>query len=87
MPIPSETLSLLRWRARRGLLENDLMLERFFELFHDQIEESDLEPLNALLELSDNDLMDLLLRRKEPEGELANEGVHHVLTMLRPVRN
>ena len=61
MPIPSETLSLLRWRARRGLLENDLMLERFFELFHDRIEESDLEPLNTLLDLSDNDLMDLLL--------------------------
>jgi len=29
----------------------------------------------------------LLLRRKEPEGELANEGVHRVLAMLRPVRN
>ncbi|MEY4557548.1 MAG: hypothetical protein RLY42_723 [Pseudomonadota bacterium] len=87
MPIPSETLSLLRWRARRGLLENDLMLERFFEQFHDQIEESDLGPLNALLDLSDNDLMDLLLRRKEPEGELAIEGVHRVLAMLRPVRN
>jgi antitoxin CptB len=63
------------------------MLERFFELFHDRIEESDLEPLNTLLDLSDNDLMDLLLRRKEPEGELANEGVHRVLAMLRPVRN
>jgi antitoxin CptB len=87
MPIPSETLSLLRWRARRGLLENDLMLERFFEQFHDQIEESDLDPLNALLDLSDNDLMDLLLRRKEPEGELATQGVHRVLAMLRPVRN
>ena len=87
MPIPSETLSLLRWRARRGLLENDLMLERFFELFHDRIEESDLEPLNTLLDLSDNDLMDLLLRRKEPEGELVTEGVHRVLAMLRPVRN
>jgi len=87
MPIPSETLSLLRWRARRGLLENDLMLERFFEQFHDQIEESDLNPLNALLDLSDNDLMDLLLRRKEPEGELATEAVHRVLAMLRPVRN
>ncbi len=87
MPIPSETLSLLRWRARRGLLENDLMMERFFERFHAQIEESDLEPLNTLLDLSDNDLMDLLLRRKEPEGELANEGVPRVRAMRRPVRN
>ena len=52
MGLPSETLSLLRWRARRGLLENDLMMERFFERFHDQIEESDLEPLNSLFDLS-----------------------------------
>ena len=86
MAIPSETLSLLRWRARRGLLENDLIIERFFERYHDQLEDKDLEPLNRLLELSDNDLMDLLLRRKEPEGDLAEEGVHRVLAMLRPVR-
>lgn len=86
MPISSETLSLLRWRARRGLLENDLMMERFFERYHATIEELDLEPLNQLLDLSDNDLMDLLLCRKEPEGELANDEVRRVLAMLRTPR-
>jgi len=30
MALANETLSLLRWRARRGLLENDLIIERFF---------------------------------------------------------
>jgi antitoxin CptB len=83
MPISSGTLSLLRWRSRRGLLENDLMMERFFERHHATIEELDLEPLNQILDLSDNDLMDLLLRRKEPEGELANDEVRRVLAMLR----
>jgi antitoxin CptB len=86
MAIPSETLSLLRWRARRGLLENDLIIERFFERYHNHLEDKDIEPLNRLLDLSDNDLMDLLLRRKEPEGELAEEGVHRILAMLRPVK-
>jgi len=85
MALPTETLSLLRWRARRGLLENDLIIERFFARFADQLQESDLDPLTALLDLSDNDLMDLLLRRKEPEGDLANEGVHRLLAMMRPV--
>jgi antitoxin CptB len=86
MGLPSETLSLLRWRARRGLLENDLIIERFFERFHDQLEDKDIEPLTRLFDLSDNDLMDLLLRRKEPEGALADEGVHRILAMLRPPR-
>ena len=86
MALPSETLSLLCWRARRGLLENDLIIERFFERFADQLQESDLEPLTVLFDLSDNDLLDLLLGRKNPEGELANEGVHRLLAMMKPVR-
>jgi len=83
MPISSGTLSLLRWRSRRGLLENDLMMERFFERHHATIEELDLEQLNQILDLSDNDLMDWLLRRQEPEGELANDEVRRVRAMLR----
>jgi antitoxin CptB len=39
--------------------------------------------LTRLLELSDNDLMDLLLVRKEPEGDLADPDVIRVLELLR----
>lgn len=84
MALANETLSLLRWRARRGLLENDLIIERFFERHEKDLMEADLDPLYRLLDLSDNDLMDLLLRRKEPEGDLATEEVLRVLAMLRP---
>ncbi len=28
--VDSRTLSRLKWRCRRGLLENDLLIERFF---------------------------------------------------------
>jgi antitoxin CptB len=38
-----------------------------------------------LFELPDNDLMDLLLARKEPEGDLDVPQVQHVLTLLRTV--
>jgi antitoxin CptB len=41
--------------------------------------------LTRLLELSDNDLMDLLLARKEPEGDLADPDVRRVLELLRHV--
>ena len=33
MSIDSGTLSRLRWSARRGLLENDLIIERFFNRY------------------------------------------------------
>ncbi|WP_128597988.1 succinate dehydrogenase assembly factor 2 [Paraburkholderia kirstenboschensis] len=72
----------LRWRARRGLLENDLIFERFSRYEHD-LSDADVGALTRLLELSDNDLMDLLLARKEPEGELADPDVIRVLELLR----
>ncbi|WP_186252117.1 succinate dehydrogenase assembly factor 2 [Burkholderia gladioli] len=75
----------LRWRARRGLLENDLIIERFFSRYEHDLTDTDVGSLTRLLELSDNDLMDLLLARKEPEGDLAGPDVSRLLEMLRSV--
>jgi antitoxin CptB len=73
----------LRWRARRGLLENDLIFERFFSRYEHDLSDADVGALTRLLELSDNDLMDLLLARKEPEGDLAEPDVVRILELLR----
>ena len=73
----------LRWRARRGLLENDLIFERFFERYEQNLSDADVGSLTALLELSDNELMDLLMARTEPEGNLADPATRHVLALLR----
>ena len=35
--LPSAALSKLRWRCRRGLLENDLFIERFFNRYADSL--------------------------------------------------
>jgi antitoxin CptB len=59
-------LSKLRWRCRRGLLENDLMIEKFFHCYQSTLTVSQAKGLNDLMVLSDNDLLDLLLQRKEP---------------------
>src|SRR5260370_41560167 len=75
----------LRWRARRGLLENDLIFERFFGRYEHDLSDADVGVLTRLLELSDNDLMDLLLSRKEPDGDLADPEVARVLELLRAV--
>jgi antitoxin CptB len=75
----------LRWRARRGLLENDLIFERFFSRYEQDLTDADVGALSLLLDLSDNDLMDLLLARKEPEGDLASPEMFRLLALLRAV--
>jgi antitoxin CptB len=76
-------LSKLRWRCRRGLLENDLLIEKFFDQYASRLTVRQAEALGALMDLADNDLLDLLLRRKDPEGAMARPDVKEVLEMLR----
>ncbi len=82
--LPSaDELRRLRWRCRRGLLENDLFVDRFFESHGDQLTVPLVQGLLQLMDLADNDLLDLLLARKEPEGELSNPDVLQVLSLMR----
>ena len=81
--IDDRALSRLRWRCRRGLLENDLFIERFFARHGSGLTERQADALGTLMDLSDNDLLDLLLARKEPEADLARPDVIGVLTLLR----
>ncbi len=74
---------LLRWRSRRGLVENDLYIEKFFATHGSQLTRRHAIGLSALMDLADNDLMDLFLRRKEPEGALDTPEVREVLQMVR----
>ncbi|RGE42396.1 succinate dehydrogenase assembly factor 2 [Comamonas testosteroni] len=74
---------LLRWRSRRGLVENDLFIEQFFATYGSQLTRRHAAGLSALMDLADNDLMDLFLRRKEPEGQLDTQEVREVLEMVR----
>ena len=74
---------LLRWRSRRGLVENDIFIEQFFHTYGASLTVRQAQGLTALMNLSDNDLLDLLLNRKEPTGDLDTPDVHEVLGMLR----
>jgi len=73
----------LRWRARRGLLENDLIITRFLDAHEATLTDQDVAVLTRLFELSDNDLLDLLLARKQPAGELDSPSVHAILARMR----
>jgi len=51
----------LYWKCRRGLLELDLVLQRFIPTLKDE----DLQPLHSLLDLPDNDLWDIIIGRSD----------------------
>jgi antitoxin CptB len=58
-------LNRLRWRCRRGMLENDLILARWLEARAGGVSEAEVAALDRLLELSDNELWDLLSGRSD----------------------
>ena len=62
-------LKRLRWRCRRGMLENDLILERFLDARGDTMTAEDVAALHRLLDLSDNELWDLVSGRADPTDE------------------
>jgi antitoxin CptB len=67
--VDDRSLARLRWRCRRGLLENDLILTRFLDARGDAITESEIVALDRLLDMGDNDLWELLCGRQEPADE------------------
>ena len=61
----------LKWRSRRGLLELDLVFERFWSGDGARLSAAQAAALRRLLELPDNDLLDLVMGRTEtPDSEL-----------------
>ena len=72
-------LRQLRWRCRRGMLENDLILERFLDARGDGMTDAEAAQLSLLLELGDGELWDLLSGRAEP----ADATLHPLVSALR----
>ena len=53
----------LKWRSRRGLLELDLVFERFWAGPGRSLTEAEGKALERLLAMPDNDLLDLVMGR------------------------
>ena len=73
MTLSNAELYRLKSDARRGLLENDLLLQRFFERYGSQLSVEDGKVLSQLFALEDNDLMDLLIGRRDSVAGLEKE--------------
>lgn len=87
MPPPVDEVERrrLRWRARRGLLENDVILGRFLDRHEAELDEAQVAALRELLELPDGELLDLLLGRAELSPRPGDAPVRDMLRRLRAV--
>jgi len=78
----SHEINRLRWQCRRGLLENDLILERFLDRHSGELEGVRLDAFRFLLELGDNELWDILSGRVDCLPD-ASPAVKEVVELLR----
>ncbi len=86
--LDTATLNRLKWTARRGLLENDIVLERYFQRYHAELTQDSVDGLHALLALSDNELLDLTMARTELDPSMFSADVFpHVNTVLAQLRS
>ena len=61
----------LKWRSRRGLLELDLVFDRFWKGAGSDLSSEEAAAMEHLLALADNDLLDLVMGRTEtPDSQL-----------------
>ena len=58
-------MNRLRWRCRRGLLENDLVLERFLAVHGPKLEGERLSAFEALLDYADDELWGFVSGRRQ----------------------
>jgi antitoxin CptB len=65
------SLERLKWKSRRGLLELDLVFQRFWADEGPRLDEGEAVALARLLTMPDNDLLDLVMGRAQcPEAHL-----------------
>jgi len=55
----------LKWKCRRGLLELDLVLDRFMRRHAGKMDEGELARLSELLDLGDHELWDIVNGRSD----------------------
>ena len=74
-----EQLERLRWQCRRGMLEVDLLLNRFLQTGYAQLTDEDKRRFVILLEYPDQVLLAWLMGRERP----VDGGVARVVDRIR----
>lgn len=86
--LTDEEVRRLSWRCRRGLLELDIVLQRFSEQHLAELSASELVAFDGLLDLPDNEFLDVVTGRVDfadnpAPGYSDKEAMQQVLIKLR----
>ncbi|WP_043740333.1 succinate dehydrogenase assembly factor 2 [Thioalkalivibrio nitratireducens] len=68
-----------RWRCRRGMLENDLLLGRFLDHGYDQLDQEGRDAFERLLGYPDDVLLQVVLGRQET----VDPGIARLVPIIR----
>ena len=71
------------WRARRGLLENDIILKRFFSRYQKDLSKGEWLALEKLLDKTDNELLDIILDIEKLDENALSPETTSILSKLR----
>ena len=81
--IAQEEINRMRWAARRGMLELDLVLEPFVTARYAQLSKSDRRCFQQLMLCEDQDLFAWFMQRGQPGDEELAAIVRQILEFTR----
>ena len=81
--ISDEEINRMRWAARRGMLELDLVLEPFVSARYAALDGADRQRFRDLMLCEDQDLFAWFLRREQPEDPEIALIVSQILEFVR----
>lgn len=76
-----EVLSRLRWAARRGMLELDLILSLYIENAYLKAPQEEKEAFNTLLKCEDQDLLNWFMKSKL--ADIENQEIINKILMVK----
>lgn len=68
----------VRWHCRRGMLELDVLLFKFFDQHYDQLNLQERETFEKLLECTDQDLFGWLVKQENPADASLQQMVERI---------
>lgn len=70
----------LRWKCRRGMLELDYLLLKFFDTHFEKLSFKEQALFSSLLEYPDPDLYQWLIKQQIPESQEIGQMIHLILS-------
>jgi antitoxin CptB len=81
-PMTDTEARRLSWRCRRGLLELDIVLQRFSERYLPTLSQEELSAFDLLLDYPDNIFLDVITQRKPVEADHQTQAMQSLIQKL-----